>query len=88
MGCHLLAATVAARTAVMTQVTQNTILALRMADRMTGCSMMAIVPEPRPSMPRLDLDMTQLPLSQVVCVAGLSWPRPGQGELRSSWPRR
>ena len=48
---------------------------------MTGSSMTVIVPVPRPNMPRLELGMTQLPLRQVVCVAGLSWPQPGQEEL-------
>src|ERR1700757_2166604 len=73
MGCHRLAATVAARTAGMTQVTENTTLALRREARRTGSSMTVIVPLPRPDMPRLDEGMTQLPLRQVACVIeGLS----------------
>src|ERR1700677_578001 len=54
---------------------------------MTGSSITVIVPEPRLNMLRLELGMTQLPLMQVVCVTGHSWPQPGQGELPSSWPR-
>ena len=37
---------------------------------MTGSSMTVIVPVPRLNVPRLELGMTQLPLSQVVCVSG------------------
>src|SRR5438105_2877917 len=61
IGCHLLAATVAASRLTVTQTTQNTILALRAADRRTGSSMTVTVPERRPkTLPRLDLGMTKL----------------------------
>jgi hypothetical protein len=61
IGCHRLAATVAASRVTDTQTTQNTIFDLRAADRRTGSSMTVTVPERRPrALPRLDLDMTKL----------------------------
>ena len=63
MGCHLLASTVAASRPMVIQQIQNTILALRTAERRTGSSMTVTVPpERRPVRPpRLDLDMVQPP---------------------------
>jgi hypothetical protein len=80
-GCHLLAAMLATSRAVITQVTQNVIFAVRIAERRTGASMTVTVPDPRPNMPRrLNLGMTQLPFGGDVSSGVFADPGPGQEE--------